>query len=165
VAAITIHRTPLDPAWIDYNGHLRDAYYGLIVSYATDALMDRLGLDAAYRSASACTLYTLEMHLAFLKEVKQDGIVVTGVRLLDADSKRLHAAFELCCEGQAEPAAGAELVLLHVHQGDTVRAQPFPAAVAARVGELLTASHSLRAEVPGSRVLALRRPAAPAAAP
>ena len=49
VAAELIYRTALAPEWIDYNGHLRDAYYGLIASYACDALMDRLHMDAAYR--------------------------------------------------------------------------------------------------------------------
>jgi acyl-CoA thioester hydrolase len=28
------------PEWTDYNGHLRDAYYLLVFSMATDALMD-----------------------------------------------------------------------------------------------------------------------------
>jgi acyl-CoA thioesterase FadM len=32
--------TQVQPDWVDYNGHLRDAFYLLIFSYATDALMD-----------------------------------------------------------------------------------------------------------------------------
>jgi len=32
VAGVPIYRTGIEPARIDYNGHLRDAYYGLIVS-------------------------------------------------------------------------------------------------------------------------------------
>ena len=54
----TIYRTPIAPEWIDYNGHLRDAYYGLIVSQATDALMDRLGTGCAPTArarAARCT--------------------------------------------------------------------------------------------------------------
>ena len=47
-----IHRTPVAPEWVDYNGHLRDAYYLLIFSHASDALMDAMGLDAAGRAAS-----------------------------------------------------------------------------------------------------------------
>ena len=156
VAGIPLYRTCVAPEWIDYNGHLRDAYYGLIVSYATDALMDRLGLDAAYRTATGCTLYTLEMHLSFLKEVMQDRTIVVALRLLGADRKRLHAALELWCEGDAEPAAGAELMLLHVHQGATVRSHPFPATVATAIGELLESSRVLPAEVPASRSMGLR---------
>ena len=60
----------VEPAWIDYNGHLRDAYYGLVMSYAIDDIMDHLGLDAPYRERTRCTLYTLELHMRYLHEVK-----------------------------------------------------------------------------------------------
>ena len=69
--SLPAYRATLEPAWIDYNGHLRDAYYGLIVSYAIDDVMDHLGLDAAYRAGTQCTLYTLEMHIHYLHEVKE----------------------------------------------------------------------------------------------
>lgn len=158
MAGIGVYSTAIAPEWVDYNGHLRDAYYALLVSYATDALMERLGMDAAYRSRTGCTLYTLELHLHFLKEVKQDRTVVAAVRLLAADRKRLHVAFELCCQGDAEPSAGAELMLLHVHRGTAVRSHVFPPQVAASIDELLESSRTLKAEVPSSRSIALRRP-------
>ena len=41
--ALITYRTPVQEDWVDYNGHLRDAYYLLIFSYATDALMERIG--------------------------------------------------------------------------------------------------------------------------
>src|SRR5262249_2110436 len=62
MAGLPIYQTTILPDWIDYNGHLRDAYYALIVSQASDALMDRVGLDAPYRTRTRCTLYTVEMH-------------------------------------------------------------------------------------------------------
>ena len=45
--ALPPYRTALASDWIDYNGHLRDAYYGVVASLAIDALMDHLGLDRA----------------------------------------------------------------------------------------------------------------------
>jgi len=36
--------------------------------------MDHLGLDEAYRKSTRCTLYTLEMHIHFLHEVKGSTI-------------------------------------------------------------------------------------------
>ena len=45
--ALITYRTTVQEDWVDYNGHLRDAFYLLIFSYATDALMERIGLDAA----------------------------------------------------------------------------------------------------------------------
>jgi len=84
------YRATIEPGWIDYNGHLRDAYYGLIVSYAIDDVMDALGLDAAYRAGTRCTLYTLEMHLHYLHEVKSSDDLVVETSVLDADQKRMH---------------------------------------------------------------------------
>ena len=53
--ALTTYTTQVQPAWVDYNGHLRDAFYLLIFSYATDALMDILGLDSDKLGATSTT--------------------------------------------------------------------------------------------------------------
>jgi acyl-CoA thioesterase FadM len=55
--ALTTYTTQVHPDWVDYNGHLRDAFYLLIFSYATDALMDTLGLDSetAKPAATHCS--------------------------------------------------------------------------------------------------------------
>src|SRR5437763_9931584 len=66
VAGVHIYETAILPEWIDYNGHLRDAYYTLIVSLASDALMDQLHLDAAYRQGPSCALYTVRLHIDHL---------------------------------------------------------------------------------------------------
>jgi acyl-CoA thioester hydrolase len=126
---VSIYRTEVAPEWIDYNGHLRDAYYSLIVSLATDALMDRVGLDEAYRARTRCTLYTLEMHMHFLHEVKQTDVVDVEVRILGTDRKRIHAALDMRCGRHPDPVATAELMLLHVHQGDEPKAEAFPPEV------------------------------------
>ena len=68
--ALITYRTPVREDWVDYNGHLRDAYYLLIFSYATDALMERIGLDADSRGQSGNSLFTLEAHINYLHEVK-----------------------------------------------------------------------------------------------
>ena len=81
MAGIPLYQTAIRPEWIDYNGHLRDAYYALIVSQASDALMDRIGLDAAYRTRTGCTLYTVEMHIHYLHEVKETDTVTVALRL------------------------------------------------------------------------------------
>jgi acyl-CoA thioester hydrolase len=159
VAGIPIYQTAIQPEWIDYNGHVRDAYYGLIVSVAIDALMDRVGLDEAYRSRSGCTIYTLEMHLNYLKEVHQSDLALVAVRIVALDQKRIHAAFEITRSGKPGVAATAEVMLLHVQRlGDTVSAAPFPPQVRAALAELQAASAGLPAEGPGSRRMELRPP-------
>jgi acyl-CoA thioester hydrolase len=152
-----VYRTALAPEWIDYNGHLRDAYYGLIVSYASDALMDRLGMDAAYRERTRNTLYTVEMHVHYLREVKKNDIVLVNVRMLGADQKRIHAAFDVVREGDAVVAAGAELMLLHVHQGESVTTTAFPPEVTSAIAALLASTAGAPEVAPGSRRMELRR--------
>ncbi|HYL70564.1 MAG TPA: thioesterase family protein [Candidatus Dormibacteraeota bacterium] len=152
MAAVPIYQTPILAEWIDYNGHLRDAYYTLIVSLATDALMDRVGLDAAYRARSGCTLYTLEMHLHFLREIKQQDTALVELRVLGVDHKRIHAAFDILRRGESGVAASAELMLLHVRQdGAKAGSTPFPGEVAAALAALEAQSANATLAAPGSR--------------
>lgn len=155
MAGVPIYRTGIAPEWIDYNGHLRDAYYGLIVSYAIDALMERIGLDGPYRQRTGCTLYTLEMHIHYLREIKASDSVLVDVRVLGADRKRIHAAFELLCEPETAPAATAEVMLLHVRQLEAVASEAFPPALSAAIDELQQAGAQHGAGGPGSRRMQL----------
>jgi acyl-CoA thioester hydrolase len=143
MANLPTYQTAIHPDWIDFNGHLRDAYYGLILSYATDDLMDRLGMDAAYRERTKNTLYSLELHIYYLREVKQSDALTVTAGIIGADKKRIHAAFSMTCPRLDEPAATAEFMLLHVHQGVEPKGAPFPDDIRARVDALknLTAAH------------------------
>jgi acyl-CoA thioester hydrolase len=131
-----IFRTEISAEWIDYNQHLRDAYYSLIFSLATDALMDRIGLDESYRTRTRCTLYTLEMHIHFLHEVKDTDVVDVSVRILGTDRKRIHAAFDMYCARYPDPVSTAELMLLHVYQGAEAKSQAFPPEVVEALGKV-----------------------------
>jgi acyl-CoA thioester hydrolase len=171
MSGVGVFRTGIAAEWIDYNGHLRDAYYSLIFSLATDALMDRIGLDEAYRARTRCTLYTLEMHIHFLHEVKKTDVVDVSVRILGTDRKRIHAALDMRCERHPDPVSTAELMLLHVHQGEEPKAEPFPAEVSEAVAkvaaeEVASAAGAGGAQgqavagapsIPGSRRMELRR--------
>jgi acyl-CoA thioester hydrolase len=152
-----VYQTAVAAEWIDYNGHLRDAHYSLIVSLACDALMDRLRLDAAYRERTGNTLYTVEMHVHFLREVKKEDVVGVDVRLLGADQKKMHVAFDMVRESDGVAAASAELMLLHVHQGEPVTTVPFPPEVAGAIAKLVASTASAPEMVPGSRRIELRR--------
>jgi len=58
-----VYRCGLDPQWIDYNGHLRDAYYTLVFSQAIDALMDEISVSARALGVDAKRLHLgLAMH-------------------------------------------------------------------------------------------------------
>jgi len=155
VSGVAIYRTAVAPEWIDYNGHVRDAYYGLIASHAVDSLMERIGIGARYREQSGCTLYTVEMHTHYLREIGLNDTVEVSARILGADHKRIHAALELVCDGREETAATCEVMLLHVCQTPTVRTAPFPEQVAAAIAALREATAALPASGPGSRRIEL----------
>lgn len=112
--ALTTYQTTIIPDWVDYNGHLRDAFYLLIFSYATDALMDRLGMDSNNREASGHSLFTLELHLNYLHEVKLDADVEVHTQIIAHDNKRLHLYHSLHLAGDDKELAGNEQMLLHV---------------------------------------------------
>jgi acyl-CoA thioester hydrolase len=140
VPAVRIYDSAIQPEWIDYNGHLRDAYYGLIFSYAIDALMDRIGVDAAYRERTGGTLYTLEEHIHYLDSLKQGDIAEISARVIDADRKRIHVGLEMRRAGAPSVAATGEFMLLHVRQTPAPASAPFPAEVSAQIEALRTAT-------------------------
>ncbi|QXH46387.1 thioesterase family protein [Pseudomonas xanthosomatis] len=112
--ALITYRTQVNQDWVDYNGHLRDAYYLLIFSYATDALMERIGLDADARGQSGHSLFTLEAHINYLHEVKLDTQVWVQTQIIGFDKKRLHLYHSLHRAGFDETLAASEQMLLHV---------------------------------------------------
>jgi acyl-CoA thioesterase FadM len=157
VHALSPYRATIEPGWIDYNGHLRDAYYGVIMSFAIDAVMDEIGLDAAYRRRTGCTLYTLETHLHYLHEVKRTDVLTVATTILDADAKRIHMGLRFSCPRVNEPVAVGDAMLLHVHQGESPASAPFPDDLAQRLRHL-TVPPAVAAEwTPASRKIAIKR--------
>jgi acyl-CoA thioester hydrolase len=157
VTELPIYRATIEPHWIDYNGHLRDAYYGLIASYALDDVMDHLGLDAGYRERTHCTLYTLEVHLHYLHEVKSSDDLGVISSILDFDRKRIQAGCRFICSRVGEPVATAEMMLLHVHQGDKPSVAPFPDEVSAKLEAFKAPPEARAAFGPSSRKIELKR--------
>jgi acyl-CoA thioester hydrolase len=154
---LPVYRATIEPAWIDYNGHVRDAYYGLVASLAVDDVMDRLGLDAAYRERTRCTLYTVELHLHYLHEVKSSDDLAVISSVLDCDRKRIHLGCRFVCSRVSEPVAVADMMLLHVHQGDKPGVAAFPDEVSAKLEALKLSPASREAFGPSSRKIELKR--------
>jgi acyl-CoA thioesterase FadM len=157
VTELPVYRATIEPDWIDYNGHLRDAYYGLVASYAVDGVMDILGLDAAYRERTHCTLYTLEVHLHYLHEVKSSDDLGVISSVLDFDRKRIQVGCRFICSRVSEPVATAELMLLHVRQGDKPSVASFPDEVTAKLEALKVSPDAREAFGPSSRKIELKR--------
>lgn len=122
------------PEWIDYNGHLSEGYYVLVFGFATDAVMDRLGLDEQYRTSTGCSLYTVEAHVRYLSEVKPDAELVVTTRLVGSGPKKLRICHEMTV-GETVVAT-EEILAVHV-DGAQGRAAGFSEAVADKISALL----------------------------
>ncbi|MNO88058.1 L-carnitine dehydrogenase [compost metagenome] len=151
---LTTYQTKIIPDWVDYNGHLRDAFYLLIFSYATDALMDRIGLDAQGREATGHTLYTLECHLNYLDEVKLGAEVEVRTQLLGHDAKRLHIHHSLHYPGAPAELAASEQMLMNIDTRQT-RSAPFAGNVAERIRQIADAHAALPLPAHVGRMIAL----------
>ncbi|MGW1678117.1 thioesterase family protein [Saccharopolyspora sp. NPDC002376] len=127
-------RQQVRPEWIDYNGHLSEAYYVLVFGFATDAVMDQVGLDENYRNSTGCSLYTVEAHVRYLREIGPDAEMVITSRVVDAGAKKLRLCHEMSVDGTV--VATEEIMALHVDQGQG-GTSPFPAEVAERLRGLV----------------------------
>jgi acyl-CoA thioester hydrolase len=132
MAVLAPYHCTVQPDWIDYNGHLSEAYYVLAFGFATDQVMLALGLDEAYRIASGCSLYTVEAHVRYLAETVEGADLTITTTIVGAGVKKLHLAHEMRSGGTL--IATEELLALHVDSG-TGRTVPFTAPVATAINE------------------------------
>ncbi len=141
-APLALYRTTVRPEWVDYNGHMGEAYYVLVFGDATDALYDHIGMDDAYRRRTRSSVYTLEAHLSYLREVSTGEPLAITTQLLDLDAKRLHVFHAMRHGRDGHLLATEELLFLHV-DSDPPRATPFPPAVMARLAAIHAAHGAL----------------------
>lgn len=133
-------RGAIPPDWVDYNGHLRDAFYLLIFSYAVDGLMDEIGLDAQRRERTGLTLFTLEAHINYLHEVKLGAVMEARIQIMAMDRKRLQLYLTLHPEGEAKVMAASEQMLLQVNL-EGPKSAPFSETTMAALEAITAAQH------------------------
>src|SRR5947199_768196 len=130
----------VEPAWIDYNGHLNMAYYNVLFDRAVDEAMELLGCGADYVSSRRQSCFTAEVHLRYLRELHAADPVRVTFQLLDCDAKRLHFFEQLFHAVEGWVSATSEDIALHVDMQNK-KTTPFPPDVMARL-EQMKASHA-----------------------
>ena len=136
---LTTWRGPIQHEWVDFNGHLRDAFYMLLFSFASDGFIDHVGLDEVGRAATGHSIFTLECHINYLLEVKQGAAVEVRTQVMGSDAKRLHVYHSLHLAGTEPLLAGSEQMWLNMDM-HLRRSAPFAASVLPQV-QAMTARH------------------------
>ncbi len=155
--ALLVYETRVDAAWIDDNDHMNDAAYALVFSRAVDALMDRIGLDAAQRKASRRTLYTAQaMHRYFAEALAGDPLAVS-CRLLEHDDKRMRVWLEMFGRDGAALAVSEQTLLSIDRGGATARVADWRAETRSALDALAKAQRDLVQPPLAGRGVTMRR--------
>ena len=146
----------VEPAWIDYNGHLNMAYYMVLFDRAVDEAFESIGLGQDYLATRHASYFTAETHTSYLRELPPDAAVRVTVQLVDQDEKRVHAWFELRHAGEGWLSATCEQLFLHVDM-ETRKVTPFPPDILGNL-QAMKAVHSALPRPAGiGRSIGLRR--------
>ena len=115
----------VEPAWIDYNGHLNMAYYLVLFDRAVDEGLSLVGLGPAYLETRGFSYFTAETHTVYRRELPVDEAVRVTMQLVDHDEKRIHAYLEIRQLTEGWVSATCEKLFLHVDMKER-RVVPFP---------------------------------------
>jgi acyl-CoA thioesterase FadM len=135
------YATEVREEWIDYNGHLHDAGYAIVLSEANEVLLDELGLSERYRERTRCAMYTVECHIRYLAECRRGDRLEAASFLVSADVKRMRVHTALTKPGGTLVATG-EHIYLHVDDA-AGRVTAMPAERWAAVDAMLAAHADL----------------------
>jgi acyl-CoA thioester hydrolase len=141
----------VEPAWIDYNGHLNMAYYNVLFDRAVDEAYELIGCGVDYVKTGFST-FTAEVHVRYLRELHDGDPVRVTFQLLDYDAKRVHYFEQLFHAAEGWLSATSENMSLHVDM-NAKKVVSFPPAITRRLA-MMKAAHSrlLRPEAAGRRI-------------
>lgn len=128
-APLDFYRGEVLTAWVDYNHHMTEAAYLTAFGWASDALFSYIGDDDDYRSEGH-SFYTVETHIAYLREAAEHAPLRITTRVLGLDRKRLHIYQEMF-GGDEQLLATTEQMLVHVDMNAGRSAAILPAVHAA----------------------------------
>ena len=122
---------PVEPSWIDYNGHMNLAFYHVLFDRACDEFVPMIGCGPTYRAATNHTIFAAEAHVRYRRELNHGDEAWVRLRLLNHDQKRVHLGLELF-HSEGWLSATSELLWLHVDQSGP-RVSPFPADILEKI--------------------------------
>jgi acyl-CoA thioester hydrolase len=135
-------RLTVNPAWIDLNGHMNQAYYSLLFDHGIGELMRRIGFGPEYVRTHRASTMTVESHVCFLREVFANDVVEVETRILAVDAKRVHIYAEMFHADEGWRSATSEWLTLHIDM-NVRRVTPWPDAFRSAFETLVAGSAKL----------------------
>ncbi|HXX03634.1 MAG TPA: thioesterase family protein [Xanthobacteraceae bacterium] len=132
----------VEPAWLDYNGHLNMAYYNVLFDRAVDEAYELLGCGLAYLERTRHSTFTAEVHVRYLRELHAGDPVRVTFQLLDYDAKRMHYFEQLFHAEEGWLSATSENMALHVDMM-AKKTAPFPDFIVVRLARMKAAHADL----------------------
>jgi len=154
-APLELHRATVPTAWVDYNGHMSEWCYLLLVGDGADAFFRYIGIDEAYRAAGH-SLYTAETHLHHLRESALGDRLVVPLQLLEVGPKSLHLFHTVRNEVTGADVATAEQLLVHVDM-ESGRVVAMPGDLRGRLEAIMKAHADLPRPPEVGHVMGVRR--------
>lgn len=122
-AALTTSIRQVPVTWVDYNGHMNDAFYLTAFSQACDQMLRWAGMDTD-EVADGHSVFTVETHIRYLEEVNIGDTIRVDMRVIEGGGKKLHIWQELFVQDRL--CATAEQLMLHVDLTTRRSAPPRP---------------------------------------
>lgn len=131
---LILYRTTVHDDWIDYNGHMNEAFSVFLTGYACDALAGAVG------AMPQGAMFTAETHVSYHAEVPRHAKLYLSGRLLAIWPKRWQVLYQLFVGDNPDPAASIEQMSVYTENG---RAAAFPESVLQKLETLLQSHDTL----------------------
>src|SRR4028119_854539 len=73
----------IEPAWIDYNGHMHMAYFHVLFDRAVDEGFSHVGLGPDYLEERQASFFAAEVHTLYRRELRVSDTVRVTLQLID----------------------------------------------------------------------------------
>ena len=150
-------RIPVEPGWLDGNGHMNMAYYLVVSERGLDQAWSAMGIGWEYARESGLSTFAAETHIRYLRELPGGSALEVTFQVLEVDEKRLRGVSEIREVANGAVAATTEQVWLHVDLG-TRRVAPWPRPIRRRLEAWRAAHSGLPVPAWAGRGIAMRRP-------
>lgn len=153
---LELYRTEVPREWIDYNGHMNLAYYLYAFDRGMDGLMERVGLDAAHRETAGGTIFAVEGHLTYQREMKLGEPLLVTLQLLGWGRKKIHSFWRMHHATEGYLAATGEFLSLYVNL-ETRRSASLPDSIHDALAAIGESQKALPPPPEAGRAVGLRR--------